>query len=149
MNYETALPILGWRVGQGSRERWWWWRLYQGSRGCVWKTSSCRGRAVLQVGLTLKCDVVSAARCSQFPFFLFFFLQAEGKGADGDAKESSWGRNWAPQEGDRTPAEGDWPPQGQNQKAEAWWLKLVPDLSFPKSMITSFWLTLLQVRAGP
>lgn len=43
------LLIPAWRVGQGSRERWWWRRLCEGGRGCVWKATGSRGGAVLQV----------------------------------------------------------------------------------------------------
>lgn len=58
------------------------------------------------------------------PVSLHFHLQAEGEGADGSAEEASLGGDWAPQKGDWAPTEGDRPPQGQNQKAETWWLKL-------------------------
>lgn len=80
-------------------------------------------------------------------FLLLIFLQAEGKGAAGDAQEPPWGGNWAPQERDWTPTEGDRPPQGQNQKVEAWWLKLVanvskhPSLFFPSQRLPAIdWL---------
>lgn len=82
---------------------------------------------------------------------LCFLLQAEGEGADGGAEEASRRGDWPSQKGDWAPTEGDRPPQGQNQKAKTWWLKLgsllwfllqrvLPFLFACKSMLIKYWL---------
>lgn len=76
----NCVLVLAWGVGQGSGERWRRWRLPEGSRGGVWKTRSCRGGAILQVGLIkMGRDMVPIAHYAQFLSlaYLFFCRQRE------------------------------------------------------------------------
>lgn len=48
-NEMSLLPISAWRVGQGSRKRWWRRRCCERGRWCVWEARSSRRGAILQV----------------------------------------------------------------------------------------------------
>lgn len=43
--------LLAWWVGQGSWERWWWRRLCERGRRCIWKERSSGRGAILQVNI--------------------------------------------------------------------------------------------------
>lgn len=153
-NEMSPLPISAWRVGQGSRKRWWRRRCCERSRWCVWEARSSRRGAILQVRsskhLLHTVSLIHWSLVSVSPS-LCVNLQAKGEGTDGGTEETSFRGDRASQEGDWASTEGHQPPPGQNQKAETRWLKprCLPTNSlvlrvfpclFAKSMIIRYWL---------
>lgn len=155
----NCVPVLAWGVGQGSGERWRRWRLPEGSRGGVWKTRSCRGGAILQVGLIKTgCDMVPIAHYAQFlslTYLFIYFPAGRGKGSSWRCSGTTM-RKKLSTTGKRLNAYRR-RSTATRAKSESWSMMTeaccqffeAPTLIFPKSMITGYWLTLLQLSAGP
>lgn len=152
----NCVLVLAWGVGQGSGERWRRWRLPEGSRGGVWKTRSCRGGAILQVGLIkMGRDMVPIAHYAQFLLLLIYFSAGRGKGSSWRCSGTTM-RKKLSTTGKRLNAYRR-RSTATRAKSESWSMMTeaccqcfeAPTLIFPKSMITSHWLPLLQLSAGP